>query len=92
MGLTAMLCAVVLLPRVQFLRSNPRATDRHEQVSLAELPLSDYQEAHPDLDDGVYEVLGTDKAIDAFVSYGSTASVEVAKQIERWKTKLKATE
>ncbi len=37
MGLSSLLCAVVLLPRVQFLRSNPRATDRHEQVSPAEL-------------------------------------------------------
>lgn len=59
-----------------------------KRVSLSELPLSDYQEAHPDLDDGVYEVLGAEKAIDAFVSYGSTASVEVAKQVERWKKKL----
>lgn len=61
-------------------------------VSLAELPLSDYQDAHPDLDDSVYEVLGADKAIDAFVSYGSTATAEVAKQVELWKTKLKTTE
>jgi argininosuccinate lyase len=60
-----------------------------QRVSLAELPLSDYQEAHPELDESVYEILGVDKAIDAFVSYGSTASVEVAKQVERWKTKLK---
>ena len=67
-----------------------QAIDR--RVSLAELPLSDYREAHPDLDDSVYEVLGADKAIDAFVSYGSTASVEVAKQVEHWKTRLKAKE
>ena len=57
--------------------------------SLAELPLCDYQAAHPDLDNNVYEILGVDKAIDAFVSYGSTASVEVAKQVGHWKTKLK---
>ena len=38
MGLTCLLCAVVLLPRVQFLRSNPRETERHEQISPAELP------------------------------------------------------
>jgi argininosuccinate lyase len=67
-----------------------KAIDR--RVSLAELPLSDYQEAHPDLDESVYEVLGADKAIDAFVSYGSTASIEVAKQVEHWKTKLKSRE
>ncbi|MEX0818390.1 MAG: argininosuccinate lyase [Pirellulaceae bacterium] len=63
-----------------------------QRVSLADLPLSDYQEAHPDLDASVYEILGTDKAIDAFVSYGSTASAEVAKQVERWKIKLKPME
>jgi argininosuccinate lyase len=57
-------------------------------VSLGKLPLSDYQEAHSDLDESVYDVLGADKAIDAFVSYGSTASVEVAKQVKCWKDKL----
>jgi argininosuccinate lyase len=60
-----------------------------KRLSLSELPLSDYQEAHPDLDDSVYEVLGVAQAIDAFVSYGSTAPVEVRKQVDRWKTKLK---
>ena len=63
-----------------------KAIDR--RVSLSELKLSDYQEAHPDLDESVYEVLGTEKAIDAFVSYGSTAPAEVRKQVEHWKAKL----
>ncbi|MBC8352108.1 MAG: argininosuccinate lyase [Planctomycetes bacterium] len=67
-----------------------KAIDR--RVALAELPLSDYQEAHGDLDESVYEVLGASKAIDAFVSYGSTASAEVAKQVEHWKAKLRTME
>ncbi len=63
-----------------------------KRVSLAELPLADYQAAHPELDATVYGVLGADKAINAFVSYGSTASAEVAKQVAHWKTKLTTTE
>lgn len=33
MGLTALLCAVVLLPRIEFLRTNPRRTRQDEQVA-----------------------------------------------------------
>jgi hypothetical protein len=36
-GLTCLLCAVVLLPRIEFLRANPRRTRQDEQVSLAAL-------------------------------------------------------
>ena len=49
MGLTFLLCAVVLLPRLQFLRSNPRETERHEQVApaaLASMLLSPAQADH----------------------------------------------
>jgi hypothetical protein len=37
-GLTFLLCAVVLLPRIEFLRANPRSTRQDEQVSPAALP------------------------------------------------------
>ena len=57
-------------------------------VPLAELSLADYQALHPDLDDGVFAVLGVERAVAAFVSYGSTAPGEVARQVERWRTKL----
>jgi argininosuccinate lyase len=57
-------------------------------VSLAELPMEEYRKASPDLDESVYEVLGVEKAIDAFVSYGSTARCEVEKQVESWKNRL----
>jgi argininosuccinate lyase len=55
---------------------------------LADLALEDFQFADPSLDQGVFEILGVDKAIAAFKSYGSTAPAEVRKQIERWKAKV----
>jgi argininosuccinate lyase len=57
-------------------------------VSLADLPLKEYQVIHPTFDDRVYQVLGARRAIESFVSYGSTGPNEVAKQILRWKEKL----
>jgi argininosuccinate lyase len=57
-------------------------------VKLSELPLAEFQAAHPDLDAGVYDVLGVDKAVAAYRSYGSSAPEEVAKQIERWQARL----
>jgi argininosuccinate lyase len=60
-----------------------------QSVPLAELTLQDFQAIHPGLDGDVYEVLGAKRAITAFTSYGSTAPEEVAKQVVRWKEKLK---
>ena len=57
-------------------------------LKLAELPLEVFQEAHADLDDTIYDVLGVERAIEAFQSYGSTAPKEVKKQIKRWKERL----
>ena len=59
-------------------------------VRLADLPLADFQAADASLDADVYDVLGVDNAIKAFVSYGSTAPAEVAEQIRIWKQKLSA--
>ncbi len=53
---------------------------------LADLPLEAFRAADPSLDESVFEVLGTDKAVQAFRSYGSTAPAEVRKQIDRWKS------
>jgi argininosuccinate lyase len=58
-------------------------------VPLAGLDLADFQAANPELDAGVYEVLGVDRAVDAFASEGSTAPAEVAKQLAAWKQRLK---
>jgi len=63
-----------------------RAIDRG--VSLANLPLEDYRQAHPELGAEVYDVLGVENAIRAFTSYGSTAVTEVARQVTSWKAKL----
>jgi argininosuccinate lyase len=55
---------------------------------LADLPLEEYQAEQADLTDELYNVLGVEKAVDAFVSYGSTAASEVRRQIENWEAKL----
>ncbi|MFO0902396.1 MAG: argininosuccinate lyase [Pirellulales bacterium] len=59
-------------------------------VRLADLPLSAYQELLPEIGQEVYQVLGVENAVQAFVSYGSTAPQEVARQVERWKQKIGA--
>ena len=55
---------------------------------LADLPLPAFQQADASLDASVYEVLGVDKAVQAFRSYGSSAPAEVRRQIDRWKQEL----
>jgi argininosuccinate lyase len=55
---------------------------------LADLRLDDFRAADSSLDESIYSILGVEKAVAAFKSYGSTAPAEVRKQIDRWKTKL----
>ena len=57
-------------------------------VPLAGLALEDFQSASPELDESVYDVLGVRRAVEAFVSYGSTGPTQVAQQIERWQERL----
>jgi argininosuccinate lyase len=57
-------------------------------VSLCELPLEEFQATDSTLDESVYDVLGVRKAVEAFVSFGSTAPAEVARQVAEWNTKL----
>jgi len=59
-----------------------------KNVPLADLPLEDFQAAHESLDEKVYDVLGVENAVNAFVSYGSTAPSEVAKQVKLWQERL----
>ena len=59
-------------------------------MRLADLPLAEFQQAHPELDASVYDVLGAEKAVAAIVSYGSTAPQEVARQVKHWREKLGA--
>ncbi len=64
------------------------ATAMQRGVALSELSLEDLQAAEPSLDAGVYDVLGVQNAVAAFVSYGSTSPGEVRKQIDRWQAEL----
>ena len=60
-------------------------------VRLSDLTLDEFRQENPDLDEGVYHVLGAEKAVEAMRSYGSTAPEEVNRQIRRWKDSLKQT-
>jgi argininosuccinate lyase len=62
------------------------AKERH--ATLAELPLEVFQEQLPDLDGGVYEILGVENSVKAFVSYGSTAPDQVRHQLNQWRKRL----
>ncbi|HWB09328.1 MAG TPA: argininosuccinate lyase [Pirellulales bacterium] len=57
-------------------------------VTLAQLPLEEMQQAHPSLDASVFDALGPERAVEAFVSYGSTAPGEVDRQLEIWRRRL----
>ncbi len=63
-----------------------RALDRN--VRLADLSIEELQNVHPDLDASLFDVLGVERAIERFVSYGSTAPAEVDRQIAVWEEKL----
>ena len=52
--------------------------------------MEEFREAHTDLDAGVYDVLGPEKAVAAMVSYGSTGPAQVKEQVQRWKKLLQA--
>ena len=57
-------------------------------LPLSELPL-DVLKSHADeIDQSVYQCLGSRNAVGAFVSYGSTAPHQVQAQIDCWKTNL----
>jgi argininosuccinate lyase len=57
-------------------------------VRLADLPLEEFRAADATLDETVYGVLGVENAVRAFVSFGSTAPEEVARQVAFWQVKL----
>ena len=57
-------------------------------VPLADLPLEEFQAAHPDLDESVFDVLGVDHAVTAFSSYGSTSPEQVAHQLQLWRERM----
>lgn len=57
-------------------------------LPLAELPLAEFQALDAELDDSIYNVLGTAGAVAAFVTEGSTGPEQVAQQLRRWQEKL----
>ncbi|MFO7906522.1 MAG: argininosuccinate lyase [Pirellulaceae bacterium] len=61
-------------------------------LPLSGLPLSEFQQLDSTLDASVYEVLGPQGAIGAFISEGSTGSEQVAKQVRHWKEQLGITD
>ncbi len=63
-----------------------KALDRG--VRLADLAIEDFKEAHADLDEGVYDVLGVENAVAAMTSYASTGPEQVKQQVECWKERL----
>jgi argininosuccinate lyase len=80
-------------------RSVPQRTAHHlvgqlvalameRQVPLKELPLEEMVAIHESIDATVFEVLGASHAVQAFCSEGSTAPVEVKKQLATWKERL----
>ncbi|MBX7165106.1 MAG: argininosuccinate lyase [Pirellulales bacterium] len=61
---------------------------RDREVRLADLSDNDFRSVHAELDGSLRDVLGVDRALRAFVSYGSTAPGEVAAQVAAWRKKL----
>jgi len=55
---------------------------------LADLGDLDFESASPGLTPGVYEVLGVSRSLAAFRSEGSTAPLEVARQLDSWRNRL----
>jgi argininosuccinate lyase len=58
---------------------------------LAELPLDDMRTICPEVDDGVYHVLGAANAVAAFKSYGSAGWSSVNQQLNEWRQRLSMT-
>ncbi len=59
-----------------------------EGISLADLSDQQLQSVHAALDASVREVLGTEKAVQAYQSFGSSNPDRVLQQITRWREQL----
>jgi argininosuccinate lyase len=62
--------------------------ERRSLQRLADLSDAELADAHPQLHGEVRNVLGVENAVKAFRSYGSTAPMEVEKQLDLWKDRL----
>ncbi|MBI1903332.1 MAG: argininosuccinate lyase [Planctomycetia bacterium] len=61
---------------------------QQQEGRLADLSLDDFRAEWPAADKGVFEVLGAQKAVRAFTSFGSTGPQQVQQQVQRWRQKL----
>lgn len=61
---------------------------RSRDVRLADLSLAEFQASYEGFTEEVFGILGVEKAVSSFVSYGSTAPREVAAQVAIWTKKL----
>ncbi len=61
------------------------ATAEAKGCDLPDLTLEDMKAAHPEITDGVFDVLGVDNSVESRTSYGGTAPTQVRAQINRWK-------
>ncbi len=59
-------------------------------VPLKEIPLASLQAHDPLITEDVFEILGVENAVRAYVSPGSSAPAQVRQQIELWKQRLEA--
>jgi argininosuccinate lyase len=59
-----------------------------QSCDLHDLSLDDMQKVHPDINQGVFSVLGVENSVASRQSYGGTAPNQVRSQIVRWKEKL----
>ena len=57
-------------------------------VELADLPLKELQAIEPRVTEDVYLVLSAKASVESRKSYGGTAPIRVAEQINRWKARL----
>jgi argininosuccinate lyase len=64
------------------------ATAMKRGIPLAKLPVDDFQSAHKSLDEAVYKILGAQRAVEAFTSYGSTNPEQVEHQLALWRERL----
>lgn len=81
------------------LRGTPQRTAHHlvgklvsmaqeGRIRLADLTLEQLQQADAGLDESIREVLGVEKAVHAYRSYGSSNPEQVRSQIIRWREQL----
>ena len=65
------------------------ALAEQENKSLAELSLAQLQEIHPDINEGIFDVLTVENSVASRTSFGGTAPENVLDQIEYWRQRLK---